>query len=174
MVHMIQVRLLIVALLSVWLFSPVAGASGRSIPLNGAVTVELNELLELTTELHDSLVEKDEDLIEVSLDRIMSQLARTKKLSFAVADHTRSHLERILEAIRIQFEMFQATDGETKRGHLKEAFYQLAHLRRIYDLDSKFRIVFCEKDRASWVQVGWKAKNPVNPETLGSCGKVVN
>ena len=145
----------------------------RAIVLSQVLTSELNQLLSDSGELHRSFFNQNEESISQALSKTLKQINRAKESSVVIEEHSRSHLNKILDAAKGRLELTQTTEGDARRRNLKSAFEQLAHLARIYKVDRRFRIFFCPKDRSSWVKVGWKAKNPINPETLANCGKAV-
>ncbi len=145
----------------------------RAIVLDESLTQEVNELLGQTVDLQTSFYNQNENEITASLNQTLKQIDDAKSASLVIEEYSRSHLNKILDAAKSRLELTQTTQDEIRRRNLKSAFEQLAHLARIYKVDNKYRIFFCPKDRSSWVQTGWKAKNPINPETLGSCGKAV-
>lgn len=149
-------------------------AQARGIEVEERVAERLNGVLEGAVLLHQSLHAGDEMALSDSIDRLLERLREARASASAMAPHDRQHLEFIINAIRAQVERVPYASGRERRDHVKEAFYQIAHMTRIYKLDSKYQVFFCAQDRSHWVQARRTlAKNPVNPDTLGQCGKIV-
>ena len=149
-------------------------AEARGIQLEDDVLSSLNAVLESTVDFHKSMFGRDEVAIGESLDELLEKLNSARAAIHSMAPHDRQHLEFIINAIRNQVERVQYSAGHERREYVKEAFYQLAHMTRIYKLDPKYQVFFCAQDRSHWVQKRkTSAKNPVNPETLAKCGKIV-
>ncbi len=149
-------------------------AQARGISLETDVVASLNAVLESTVQFHKSMFGRDEVAIGESLDELLETLSSARSVLHSMPPHDRQHLDVIINAVRSQVERAQYSSGHERREHVKEAFYQLAHMTRIYKLDPKYQVFFCARDRSHWVQRSkTSAKNPVNPETLAQCGKIV-
>jgi len=149
-----------------------SSASARQLSLAPALTSELNRVLNVSEALHRALVEQNEELTEISLREIVLQLGRARAASYLAKPHDRRHLMKILDAAYEQFELSQTSYGNERWARIEAAFNQLANLVRVYKLDPSFGIFFCPKDRTTWVQKGYKPRNPFKSykHTDASCG----
>jgi hypothetical protein len=155
-------------------FLGLSQVSAKGIELAEPVARRLNALLESTVEFHKSIFDQNEVAIGDSLDELLARVNEARAAISHLPAHDRQHLEVILNAIKSQLEQSQFSSGPARKEHVREAFYQHAHMTRIYQLDPKFQVFFCPQDRSHWVQAGrGSARNPINPETLEQCGKVV-
>jgi hypothetical protein len=126
---------------------------------------ELNLILRASDVLHQSLVNQNEEQIEMGLRDVIWQIDRTKSSLHMAKPHERGHLVRILDAAREQFEMTQTSFGDDRRSSLAEGYNQLVNLIRIYRLDRSYDIYFCPKDRTTWVQKGARVQNPFRTDS---------
>lgn len=152
-----------------------AWACAGELILHPTLTKELNGILHVSESLHKSLVEQDEEGVEIAIRDMIQEIDRARRVSTLARPHERAHLLRILEAARDHFELTKNAYGEERRAQLEDAFNQLVNLVRIYRLDRAYAIFFCPRDKASWVQHGGQkrmpaAKNPFRPETMRDCG----
>lgn len=167
----LKTRSILVAAM-ILIFGHVAWArwNGEKIEVQPALRLELNAVLEATSDLQVACYHRDEKQIETALRSLMQHIDRaTQKSNLAASD--RPHLVKILSAAKSQLELSQMRQGEARAESLKEAFSQLVQIARVFKLDP-YRIFFCPKDRAVWLQKGWTAQNPVNPDRYGQCGKL--
>lgn len=139
-------------------------ASAGELRLAPAITHELNQVLKVSDGLHHSLLDRDDEQIEMSIRDMILQLDRAKSASMQTKPHDRRHLVRIIDAAHEQFELTQTSYGDERKLRLEDGFNQLVNLVRIYKLDSSYAIFFCPKDRTTWVQKGAKAQNPFRAE----------
>lgn len=140
----------------IWVLPAKAG----QLTLSPALTAELNQVLSISDVLHRSLVEQNEEQIEISLREIVLQLEKARAASYMAKPHDRRHLIKMLDAAYEQFELTQSSYGDERKERLAEGFHQLANLVRVYKLDRSFGIFFCPKDRTTWVQKGHIARSP--------------
>jgi hypothetical protein len=145
--------------------SPSARAGAKAeLELPAPIARELNQVLKVSSSLHQSLVAQDEEQTELGLRDVIHELQRARKASEQFKPHERGHLLRILDAAQDDFEQTLSSSGTERTEHLEEAFNQLVNLLRIYRLDHAYGIFFCPKDRTNWVQKGDRAKNPFHTE----------
>jgi hypothetical protein len=136
-----------------------AGTHGE-LSLGSVLTHELNKVLDAGDSLRAAMVMRDEEQVEIGLRDLLLQLDRTRSFASLAKPHVRSHLVRILDAARDQFEQTHSAMGEQRRSRFISGFNQLANLVRIYRLDRAYSIFFCPVDKTNWVQKGSKALNP--------------
>jgi hypothetical protein len=85
-------------------------------------------------------------------------------------------LDKILAATKGRLLDAQSAGKNAKQRteYLKETFRQINQIARMYDLDHKYKIFFCSKDRTEWIQSGAKAQHPFEPDgKLKNCGMVM-
>lgn len=176
----IGVSLFISILFLTSLTLPAQAKRGPNIQLTPLLTNELNTVLENTEQLQQTFFHRLEVDVKPTVHKLMMSLERAKSYSTSeVSISDRQHLLRLLDAAEQKLSRLLATKGESRRKHLQEVFETLAHLPRIYSLDSKFKIFFCNRDRSSWIQSvrnprnAQNPQNPIHPETMGNCGSTV-
>jgi hypothetical protein len=138
--------------------------AGRLV-LAPSLATELNLILRASDVLHQSLVNQNEEQIEMGLRDVIWQIDRTKSSLHMAKPHERGHLVRILDAARDHFEVTQTAFGDDRRASLAEGYNQLVNLIRIYRLDRSYDIYFCPKDRTTWVQKGSRVQNPFRTDS---------
>ena len=137
-----------------------AGAPKSTLVLNSPLTRELNAILKAGDSVHHSLVSQNEELTDIGLRDLLKQISHARARLHLAKDYERSHLVRILDAAKEQFELSQVAYGQERRARLTEGFNQLVNLVRIYKLDRTYGIYFCPLDKSTWVQTGNKAQYP--------------
>ena len=143
----------------------------RKVPLNEKLTEELNGMLKAANDLHGAFFEQDEEKIEISLQKVAFTLERANRKS-VLAEGQKPHLKKMINAAKSGIQLTKNTAGSKRTDHLKDTFKQIVQIAQTYDLD-KYKIFFCPKDRAVWLQSSWKAKNPIHPKIHSKCGKLV-
>ena len=152
-----------------------ATCRAAGLTLQPSVMVALNHVLGAGDALHKSLVELNEDQIEMGIRDLINQLDQAKTAASVLKPHDRGHLLLVLDAAREQFEQTQTAYGEERVSRLLDGFNQLANLVRVYQVDRSYGIFFCPDDKSSWVQKGFRGQNPFHPKTMLNCGiRVVN
>lgn len=160
--------LLILGGLSSW--SAEARRFGK-IDIEGPLKKELNSVLKAAIDLHTACISQDDSQIKASLVSVISSIDSAHDHT-EMADDEKMLLEKMLDSAKTQLEMTKMNRGEEKQEALKEAFNQLVQIAQVFKLDD-YPVFFCSKDRSVWLQKGWKAKNPVNPDKYADCGKRV-
>lgn len=140
------------------------GVEAGELVLNSQLTREINGVLKASDVLHRSLIQQNEEQVELNLRDLIQQLNRARELSFLAKPHERAHLIRILDAAKEHFEITQTSFGSERRDRLEDGFNQLVNLVRIYRVDRSYAIYFCPKDKSTWVQTSAKAQNPFRTE----------
>lgn len=151
----------------------IEASARRSAPidLQPALREELNSLLGATADLHEASFSQDDSRWESSLKNVLNHIDSAQKKS-ALAKAERPHLLKILRAARSELEISQMQTGEDRRASLQNGFRQLVQVAQVFKLN-KYRIFFCPKDKSVWLQRAAVAKNPINPQKFGDCGKLV-
>jgi hypothetical protein len=148
-----------------------AGSKGGELMLGSVLMTELNKVLQASDSLHAALVAHDEEQTELTLRDLLLQLDRTRSFTSLAKPHERSHLTRILDAAKTQFEQTLGSVGEDRRARFENGYNQLANIVRIYKVDRAYAIFFCPKDRTNWVQRGNRPENPFRgPANKEACG----
>ena len=143
----------------------------KPVPLHEALTAELNSVLRATNEMHTAFFEQDEKKIEATVEQVLNSLNRAQQKS-ALAESQKPHLQKMLEATKEEMNQVKNSAGKDRKKNLKSALEQLVLIAQTYKLE-RYKIFFCPKDRAVWLQKSRKAKNPVHPKLYSKCGKLV-
>lgn len=154
-------------------FSAATGAAARGrLKVGPDLMKALERVLDVGQDLHAGLTEEKSDRVEIHLAQINNAIEGVFKLS-AEAGANRPHLIKIVEQLQrslSQAQVFQ--DPKKKSEEFKNAFSQLVLIARSYKLTKKYRIYFCSKDKAQWIQKRGKIRNPVRSKS-SPCGMVV-
>lgn len=153
--------------------SPVLSARNTKLTLDPSTLMKINGLLGDTAELHKALYEQNDAAVKKELMEM--NIGITSVLSEIGDFQLRNngmHLKRILQSTKQYLESYENLNSSDKRKkNLKKAFSQLIQLVRIYKVDKKYRIFYCKSDNSEWIQEGWRARNPINPDKHGKCGQ---
>lgn len=163
-------KTIIVLALCVFAISNSYARRGK-IKIKEALRTELNAVLKSTSDLHQACVKQNDEQVATSIRRLLINIERANKKSVLAANQ-QTHLVKILNAAKREFEMSQVMSGNERRKRLKSAFGQIVQIAKVYQVD-RYRIFFCSKDRSVWIQKSWKAKNPVHPKQFANCGQLV-
>lgn len=158
----IRVLTILAFVISVFLVAPRVEAG--ELFLNSQLMLEINGVLKASDTLHRSLIQQNEEQVELGLRDLIQQINRARELSYLAKPHERQHLIRILDAAKEHFEITQTSFGSERRDRLEDGFNQLVNLVRIYKVDRSYAIYFCPKDKSTWVQTSAKAQNPFRTE----------
>ena len=109
-------------------------------------------------------------------DQIKALLASLDKASqySKLAGPSRVALEKIISASRARLKDAQSVSKSPKKKieFISEAFRQIMQIAQMYELNHQYKMFFCSKDRAMWLQSGGKAQHPFDNK-LKSCGMVM-
>ena len=145
----------------------------RKISVGPLLTERLESILDTSQELHEGLVNNEPDQVEVQMKLIGKAIDGAIATS-GEAGSNKPHLMRILERTRRSIEQARAYDSDGQRREVfKDAFSQIVLLAQAYKLNKRYRIYFCSKDKAVWLQKNGRAKNPVHPDKYPKCGTIV-
>lgn len=153
------------------LICPSVEAGARRIKLADPLFEELNSVLTAAERMHNAFVVEDSGAVHDSLKGILSAVKRAKRKTRQSRDIQSPHIIRYLNAISNHVEMVLRTSGDKRTEELKKAFHQLAGMVQTYRLRKDVHIFFCDNDKSTWVQKGWRAKNPIHPKLR--CGLAV-
>lgn len=81
------------------------------------------------------------------------------------------HISKILNAVSKDLASAQMTTGEDRIKYLQFAFKQIVLLYQSYEIKASYKVFFCDKGRAVWIQENNKAENPF--QTSSNCGRKV-
>ncbi len=132
---------------------------------------ELNAVLKATSALQEASFKRDEQKTALATKALMKRLKMAARKAH-LAKEQRPHILKILNAAESYLDRSRKSAGRDRQTYFQRAFSQLVLIAQIYQLDS-YKIFFCPKDKSIWLQRGSKPQNPVNPETYGTCGKLV-
>lgn len=147
-------------------------ARKKRIPLSGKLAPYLNSLLDQSLSLHKAMVNEKETeaqkhvkVLKSSIEDILLLIKGNRSSDQGVL------LRKILTRTQQNMEAYLNIPDEKQRElKMKQAYSQLAQLVRVYEVDKKFRIFNCTKDRSEWIQTGWRAQYPFDPQKYQRCG----
>lgn len=147
-------RLVLAPIFSILIFA-VSIAQARQterLVLEPNTMAELTALLSSGDALHASLTKQDDEQIEVALRDIEVATRRTMAVSARLKPYERSHLLKILEAVESNVEVARNSGHADRRDRIADVFNMMANLVRIYGVDTRFKIFFCDRDKVTWIQ----------------------
>jgi hypothetical protein len=161
------------SVIAVGLISPSSEARRpiNKIKVQGELKTELNSVLKATVDLQESIFKDSDGKISQNIKKLVQKIDSASKKTH-LAKEQKTHMLKMLTAAKTALEKSRRTTGADRHTFLQVTFKQLVGLAQTYQLD-KYKIFFCPKDRSVWLQRGNKPQNPVNPGTLGTCGKPV-
>lgn len=143
----------------------------NKIKVQGDLKTELNSVLKASVDLQESIFKDPDPKVSQSIRKLIQKLDSASKKAH-LAKEQKTHMLKMLTAAKTALEKSRRTTGANRHTFLQTSFKQVVGLAQTYQLD-KYKIFFCPKDRSVWLQRGSKPRNPVNPGTLGTCGKPV-
>lgn len=134
---------------------------------------ELTALLSAADTLHSSLTEQDDEQIDVVLRDIEVATRRTMAMSARLKPHDRSHLVKILESVEMNVGVARNSGHSDRRERIVDIFNMMANLVRIYGVDTRFKIFFCDRDKMTWIQTKANGQHPFadsrEPASVRNC-----
>lgn len=134
---------------------------------------ELTTLLSAADSLHSSLARQDDEQIDVILRDIEMATRRTMATSARLKPHERSHLMKILESVEMNVGVARNSGDMDRRERIVDIFNMMANLVRIYGVDARFKIFFCDRDKMTWIQTKATGQHPFvdsrEPASLRNC-----
>ena len=156
----------------IFIFAMQANASpGVKVGLHNATSSALNEVLEHASLLHDAFYSQNDQEIETNLRNLVRsiQIARNQT---SVEKGNGLHINRILDTAHYHFRSIMRAIGDERRKNLRLGYEQIVLIAQTYKLNN-YRIFYCGKTDTIWLQKGYKAQNPFNPQGMGDCGVLV-
>lgn len=154
-------------------------ATGAKIHVDRSLKEQLLNILNTSDSLHTALVMQNEKLVKSNIDNLRAVVNSALALSLQSGDENiRVHLVKTLRSMKGRLNDVRSVPNADprKKYYLRESFQQIVQIARSYDLNHKYVIFFCAKDkeRGVWLQKNTKAQNPFDPAgTLAKCGSVV-
>jgi hypothetical protein len=115
-----------------------------------------------------------------ALDDQIKVLSSTlqKAIQFSkLAGTSRLALEKILKAALARLKDAQTISKKNRKRKIKflsDGMLQIIQIAQMYDLDHKYKIFFCGKDRAVWLQSSNKPVHPFDTDgKLKNCGMIM-
>lgn len=124
----------------------------------GRLVLEPNTMAELTAllsagdALHVGLTKQDDEQIDVALRDIEIATRRTMAVSIRLKPYERNHLVKILESVESNVGVARNSGHSDRRDRISDIFNMMANLVRIYGVDTRFKIFFCDRDKVTWIQ----------------------
>lgn len=165
---------LMMAFLMVSLFPVDGEARRRRLPVDEPLKTELNTLLKMADELHSALFIRDEGKAQTTMDSMLGHIVTMEEKLKTVTETKAAHLAQVVRSIRNHLKLIQEYKGERRIQTLRSVFSNVVQIATNYHLD-RYRIFFCSKDRAVWLQKAWKARHPFHHDTasLRHCGSAI-
>lgn len=134
------------------------------------VSSSVEEVLKLTADFHSTRIKKNQkESLEVATE-ISSKLGQIAELTRKHRTVQNVHITKILNSAKSSLESYaQAPLSKNAIIELKDFFKDIVQVTQVFEV-KKYQIFFCPADKALWLQLGNKAKNPVSL-SLSNCGK---
>lgn len=156
---------LVVAFACVLAASGAGAVTKERLSLDPAVLSELTAALNAGDALHNALAKQDDEQVDVALRDIELAIVKTKVAAGRLKEYQRTHLVKLLDSTEEFVEVARNSSHSERRARLVDIFNNLANFVRIYNVDARFKIFFCGRDRLTWVQTSARGQHPM-PETL--------
>jgi len=143
-----------------------ASTGKKRIELDPTTTVELLSIVKQSETLHKYLYERKAPMVNSQINLMKTNLkAAIKKVKA-------QHISRILNTVSKDLSNAQGASGQDRIKYLQSAYKQIVMLYQSYNIDASYKVFFCSKDRAVWIQE--EGKKPENPfQVTSNCGKKV-
>jgi len=159
-------NLMLKALLcSVWCSVLLGAAVKERLALEPKVQAELTAVLVAGDTLHSALTKQDDEQVDLALRDMEHALNKSMAATGTLKEYQRTHLMKLLEATQEFVEVARNSSHMDRRARLVDIFNNLANFVRIYNVDARFKIFFCGRDRLTWVQTSPRGQHPM-PESL--------
>lgn len=144
----------------------------KRMKVDDIVSTRIDEVLALTAEFHKLRVSKDRSKTVALATEIASKLGGVANLTQKNSSVQSLHITKIVQSAQSSIEVFKE-DPQAKNAsvELKDFFKDIVQITQVFEV-RKYKIFFCPKDKALWLQTLPKAQNPVNL-SLKNCGKPV-
>lgn len=145
-----------------------ASAGRKKIELDAATTKELQAIIKQSGTLHKYLFDGKDPMVTSQINVIRNHI---KSAVHKVKGQQGQHISRILNAVSKDLASAQMTTGDDRTKYLQFAFKQIVLLYQSYKIDSSYKVFFCDKGRAVWIQENNKAENPF--QNSSNCGRKI-
>lgn len=141
--------------------------------LEAHLTRQIQAILDTSQLLHQSLIRNENDQVAIHLSHIERLVILAKRISYNSNTNT-LHLRHILNNVQKAIEQagLYIQEGQRKQ-EIKKIFSQLVLVAQTYQLDFRYPVYFCDKDRSVWLQKSGQIRNPIHPHYT-YCGTIVN
>ena len=141
--------------------------------LEAHLTKQIEAILDTSQLLHQSLTRNESDQVNMHLSYMERLVVLAKQTSYHSTTNT-LHLRHTLNSTQKAIEQasFYIQEAQRKK-EIKKIFSQLVLLAQMYQLNSRYPIYFCDKDKSVWLQKSGKIRNPIHPLYV-YCGAIVN
>ncbi len=144
----------------------------KRMKIDDAVHTRIDEVLALTAEFHKIRVSKDRSSTVKLATEIASKLGGVANLTQKNSSVQSLHITKIVQSAQSSIEVFKE-DPQARNAslELKDFFKDIVQITKVFEV-KKYKIFFCPRDKALWLQTLPKAQNPVNL-SFRNCGKPV-
>lgn len=155
-------------LLFTFCFALDASTGRKKIELDDVTTKELQTIIKQSGKLHRYMFDGKDPMVISQINTIRNNIKTAVK---KVKGQQGQHISKILNAVSKDLASAQMTTGEDRTKYLQFAFKQIVLLYQSYQIDSSYKVFFCDKGRAVWIQENNKAENPF--QNSSKCGRKV-
>lgn len=132
--------------------------------------LQVMDILEEGSVLHTASVRNNKANIRNSLLEIQKIITQIRLELNKSPLYSRIHFENDLNNLDRTLEKFFLESNNTEeKAAYKKIFGTLAHLARNYKV-SEYKIFYCHKNKATWIQKSYKVSNPIGGSYFRSCG----
>lgn len=145
-----------------------ASTGKKRIELDAITTKELLSIMKNSETLHKYMFGRKEPMIASQINVLRTNIKSTIQ---KVKGQQGQHVSKILNTINKELTSAQMSSGEDRVRYLQHAFKQIVMLYQSYEIKASYKVFFCNKDRAVWIQE--EAKKAENPfQVTSNCGKI--
>ena len=162
-------KLTICTLLVMFCFVLDASTGKRRIELDDITTKELLTIIKQSEALHKFMFSRKEPMVSSQINLLRTNIKTAMK---KVKGQQGQHISKILNTVNKDLTSAQMTTGEDRLKYLQNAFKQIVVLYQSYKIEAPYKVFFCNKDRAVWIQQ--EGRKPENPfQVTSNCGRKV-
>lgn len=146
--------------------------TNKRMKVESAVSTQIDEVLALTARFHKIRVSKDRSKSVKVAAEIASKLGDVANLTEKNSSVQSLHITKIIQSAKSSIQVFKE-DPQAKNANkeLQDFFKDIVQITQVFEV-KKYKIFFCPRDKALWLQTNSKAQNPVNLQ-YKNCGKSV-
>lgn len=146
-----------------------ASTGKKRIELDAITTSELLEIIKQSETLHKYMFDRKDPMVTSQINVLRKNI---KTAIQKVKGQQGQHIARILQTVNKDLASAQMTTGEDRTKYLQMAFKQIVMLYQSYNIQASYKVFFCNKDRAVWIQSDpKKVENPF--QVTSNCGRKV-